>query len=99
VSEEIQRVLIIAAAIALVVVIALVLRQRFTMKVGDRELGTGGRERAIDQKVAVKGLGSSLEDASQDAPADVAGSQTIDVRAGGKAGRVKQNIRDPGPRA
>lgn len=97
-SEEIQRVLIIAAALVMVVIVALVLKRRLSIKVGDKELGTGGRERTIDQRATAKGFGARIDDSSQDAPADVAGSQTLDARGGGQIGGVSQKIREPRPR-
>jgi hypothetical protein len=95
-SGEIQRVLIVAAALALVVVIALVLRRRLLIRVGDKELDTGGREHAIDQRATAKGLGARIDDAAQNAASGVAGSQVLDARGGGQIKGVRQTIRDPG---
>ena len=97
-SDEILRVLIIAVALAVVVVVALVLKRRLSIKVGDKELGTGGRERAFDQRATVKGPGARIDNAAQDATSSATGSQTMDARGGGQIKGVRQTIRDPGDR-
>lgn len=94
-SEEIQRVLIIAVALALVVIVALVLKRRLSLKYKDALVSTGGRERALDQSAIAKGTGSRIEDAAQDATSNAVGSQKIDARSGGQITGVRQTIRDP----
>jgi hypothetical protein len=94
-SDEIQRVLIIAVALALVVVVALVLKRRLSLKYKDTVVSTGGRERAIDQSAMAKGTASKIEDATQDATSNAVGSQRLDARSGGQITGVRQTIRDP----